>query len=89
MEVRVRISSRIVAWLASMGYPVAGMPGQVLHGMLLHEARQWQISPEALASMIDEDEGQHGRVVPHKIRSISRHAHRLRRGADRQVGSRF
>ncbi|MEX1055180.1 MAG: hypothetical protein WED81_04065 [Rhodothermales bacterium] len=87
MEARIHISTRIVAWLASMGYPVAGMPGQILHRMLLHEAHQWQISPEALAGMIDETESQHGRAVPQNFRPIARHAHPLRRPADRQVGS--
>jgi len=89
MEVRIHISTRIVAWLASMGYPVAGMPGQILHRMLLHEARQWQISPEALAGMIDEGEGQYVRAAPQNVRPIARHAHQVRRPADRQVGSHF
>ena len=88
MEVRIDISTRIVAWLASMGYPVAGMPGQILHRMLLHEARQWQISPETLVGMI-EGEGSYARVVPQNVRPINRHAQALRRPAERQVGSHF
>lgn len=54
MEVRIDIDTRVREWLASMGYPVAGMPAELLHRMLLREARQWQLSPEALCDMIDE-----------------------------------
>lgn len=55
MELRIDINTKVVAWLASMGYPVSGMPIQVLRGMLLREARQWQMSPERLEMMILED----------------------------------
>lgn len=54
MELRIDINSKVVAWLASMGYPVSGMPVQVLRGMLLREARQWHLSPERLEEMILE-----------------------------------
>lgn len=53
MEVPVEINSRIVEWLSSMGYPVAGMPQELLRGMLLREARQWQLSPSKLAALIN------------------------------------
>lgn len=56
MELRVEINSTVVEWLASMGYPVAGMPVELLRGMLLREARQWQIAPERLEMMILEGE---------------------------------
>lgn len=59
MERRTEFDSKIVDWLAAMGYPVAGMPEGLLHGMLVREARQWQISPERLETMILEDAG-HG-----------------------------
>lgn len=59
MEVRIDkdahiIDARVREWLASMGYPVAGMPAELLHRMLVREARQWQLSPEALRALIDE-----------------------------------
>lgn len=54
MELRIDIDRAVVDWLASMGYPVAGMPRELLQGMLLREARQWQLSPEALRTLIDE-----------------------------------
>lgn len=54
MELQVDIDGRVREWLKSMGYPVAGLPMEMLHGMLLREARQWQLSPEALCEMIDE-----------------------------------
>lgn len=54
MEVPVEINNRIVEWLSSMGYPVAGMPQELLRGMLLREARQWQLSPTKLASIIND-----------------------------------
>ncbi len=65
MELRIDINTMVVAWLASMGYPVSGMPAQVLRGMLLREARQWQISPERLETMILENARQpdHGRAA--------------------------
>lgn len=55
MELKIDINGRVVEWLASMGYPVSGMPVQLLRGMLLREARQWQVSPERLEMMILED----------------------------------
>lgn len=57
MELRIEINERVIEWLASMGYPVAGMPQELLLGMLLREARQWQLSPEALESLIEEGAG--------------------------------
>lgn len=54
MELRIDIDTRVRKWLSSMGYPVAGMPPEMLYGMLLREARQWEISPEALCAMIEE-----------------------------------
>lgn len=54
MEVPVDINNRIVEWLSSMGYPVAGMPQELLRGMLLREARQWQVSPSKLAALIND-----------------------------------
>lgn len=54
MEVPVEINNRIVEWLSSMGYPVAGMPQELLRGMLLREARQWQLSPSKLAVLIND-----------------------------------
>lgn len=54
MELQIDIDTRVREWLASMGYPVAGMPAELLQGMLLREARQWQLSPEALCALIDE-----------------------------------
>ena len=54
MELQIDIDTRVQEWLASMGYPVAGMPVELLQGMLLREARQWQLSPEALRALIDE-----------------------------------
>jgi hypothetical protein len=54
-RMNVQISECVVAWLASMGYPVLGMPAALLRGMLVHEARKWQISPLALVTMIRED----------------------------------
>lgn len=54
MELQIDIDRPVVEWLASMGYPVAGMPSEVLHGMLLREARQWQLSPSRLRDLIDE-----------------------------------
>ncbi len=54
MEVSVEINNRVVEWLSSMGYPVAGMPQELLRGMLLREARQWQLSPSKLAAFIND-----------------------------------
>lgn len=54
MELQIDIDGAVVDWLASMGYPVAGMPRELLQGMLLREARQWQLSPDALRALIDE-----------------------------------
>ncbi|GEM_PF-2977191 len=54
MELQVEIDAHVKEWLKSMGYPVAGMPTEILHGMLLREARQWQITPEALCELIEE-----------------------------------
>ncbi len=54
MEVPVEINVRIVDWLSSMGYPVTGMPHELLRGMLLREARQWQLSPSRLAALIND-----------------------------------
>lgn len=61
MELKIDINKKVVAWLASMGYPVSGMPVQVLRGMLLREARQWQVTPERLEMMILEDARRPGR----------------------------
>lgn len=60
MEVPVEMNSRVVAWLASMGYPVEGMPREMLRQMLLREARQWQIAPSKLAALINEGARQPG-----------------------------
>lgn len=54
MEVRIDVNDVVVEWLASMGYPVKGMPTRLLRGMLLREARQWNVSPEALQALIHE-----------------------------------
>lgn len=78
MEVPVEINSRIVEWLSSMGYPVAGMPQELLRGMLLREARQWQLSPSKLAAVINEGVRQpaHAGIEP---RLAPREAHAPRR----------
>lgn len=55
MEVPVEMNSSIVAWLSSMGYPVDGMPKEMLRQMLIREARQWQLSPSKLVAMIDDE----------------------------------
>lgn len=52
MEVPVEIDGKVVAWLSSMGYPVSGMPPELLHRMLLREARQWKLAPSKLAAII-------------------------------------
>ncbi len=58
MELPIGINRKVVDWLASMGYPVSGMSAKALQAMLLREARQWQVSPERLETMILEDDGQ-------------------------------
>ena len=73
MELRIDIDRAVVDWLASMGYPVAGMPQELLHGMLLREARQWQLPPEALRALIDEGATQ----SPQRVAND----HRYREGA--------
>lgn len=55
MELRIDIHGKVIEWLSSMGYPVSGMPVELLRGMLLREARQWQVSPERLEHMILEE----------------------------------
>ncbi|MEX0600479.1 MAG: hypothetical protein WD021_02815 [Rhodothermales bacterium] len=55
MELRIDIHGKVIEWLSSMGYPVSGMPVELLRGMLLREARQWQVSPERLETMILEE----------------------------------
>ncbi len=85
MELRIDINTRVVAWLASMGYPVSGMPIQVLRAMLLREARQWQMSPERLEMMILEDSRQpeHG---PAEFASFVRSGLSIPRGRGRMAG---
>lgn len=55
MEIKIDINQPILNWLASMGYAVAGMPREVVEGMFLREARQWEVSPERLEALVRED----------------------------------
>ena len=71
MEVPVEIDSRIVSWLSSMGYPVSGMPPELLHRMLLREARQWQLAPSKLAAII-QDGGRQSASVETEMRGANR-----------------
>lgn len=71
MEVPVEINSRIVAWLSSMGYPVSGMPPELLHRMLLREARQWQLAPSKLAAII-QDEARHPASTDAETAAVTR-----------------
>ena len=48
MEIKININQHILSWLAAMGYSVSGMPREVIEGMFLREARQWDVSPERL-----------------------------------------
>jgi hypothetical protein len=77
MEIRVDINDKVVAWLASMGYPVMGLPVHALRGMLLREARQWQLSPDRLVSMIVENSRQ--REDPAEYASFIRDAQAIPR----------
>lgn len=54
MEVPVEINGRVIEWLSSMGYPVAGMPQELMHSILVREARQWQMTPSKLTALINE-----------------------------------
>ena len=42
MSIKINTSQHIIDWLASMGYPVAGMPREAIEGVFLREARQWE-----------------------------------------------
>lgn len=85
MEAGVHISNKIIAWLGSMGYPVAGMPAEILRRMLAHEARQWQLSPEVLSKMITDGVSAPGT----DLRPAPRDAQPLRRPPERLVGLRY
>lgn len=54
MEIPIEINSSVIEWLSSMGYPVAGMPRELMRTILIREARQWQMSPSRLAAWINE-----------------------------------
>lgn len=64
MELRIEIDDAVVEWLASMGYPVKGTPVRMLRGMLLREALQWEVSPEALQALMYEGAGTRGAADP-------------------------
>lgn len=54
MEINININQHILDWLASMGYTVSGMPREVVEGMFLREARQWELAPERLEELVME-----------------------------------
>ena len=83
MEAGVQISNKVIAWLGSMGYPVTGMPAEILSRMLAHEARQWHLSPEVLSKMITD-----GASAP-DVRAVPREAQPMRRPPERLVGLRY
>jgi transcriptional regulator of aromatic amino acid metabolism len=56
MELRVHINQHILNWLASMGYPVSGMPIDAIEKIFVREARQWEVSPERLDELVREGE---------------------------------
>lgn len=56
MELRVAINQHILNWLASMGYPISGMPIDAIETVFVREARQWQMSPERLEELVREGE---------------------------------
>lgn len=51
----VTINQRITAWLAKMGYDVGGKPDDVVITLFSSEAAKWEISPQQLAKLINED----------------------------------
>ena len=87
MEVGIQISNKVIAWLGSMGYPIAGMPHEILRRMLAHEARQWQLSPEVLSKMILE--GSAAQPVAPDVKTMPREAQPMRRPHERYVGLQY
>lgn len=54
MEIKININQHILDWLDSMGYAVSGMPREIIEGMFLREARQWEMTPERLEELVME-----------------------------------
>ena len=54
MNVKIKMSQHIVDWLESLGYPVTAMPNEMIEGVFLREAEQWEIAPERLEEMVME-----------------------------------
>jgi len=54
MNIKIKMNSHIIEWLASMGYPVSNMPREAIEGIFLREARQWEVPPERLEEMVRE-----------------------------------
>ncbi len=54
MEIKININQHILNWLGAMGYSVSGMPREIIEGMFLREARQWDVPPERLEAMVME-----------------------------------
>ena len=58
----------VLAWMRSMGYPLAGQPHEIVEAMFLREAQQWGLEPYQLRALIRR--GQLRRQAGHPRRPV-------------------